>query len=258
MNEADPAQPDCVLKQFFPEHQGTANVKQASHLFLQKVLRLEELGQHPQIPDLLGSFEEKGYQYLVQEFIDGPDLEQELKTGEVFTEEQIWQLLDELLPVLKFVHEHLVIHRDIKPANLIRRSPLTCVEAEQQGTLYLVDLGAAKFATSTNLRRTGTVIGSAEYVAPGGLIRILSGYSGSMTALAFLPVAAPESLRLVSSSLEPPIVIWDLATPTAEPQITSLMGHRDAVHTIVASQNGNLIVSSSRDMTLHVWQRQPG
>jgi WD40 repeat protein len=51
-----------------------------------------------------------------------------------------------------------VIHRDIKPANIIRQAV--------DKRLFLVDLGAAKYATGTALMMTGTVIGSAEYTAP--------------------------------------------------------------------------------------------
>ncbi|GAC1494580.1 MAG: hypothetical protein NVS2B14_08170 [Chamaesiphon sp.] len=114
------------------------------------------LGNHPQIPELLDYFEQDGQQYLVQEFIDGKNLEQELAESGAFKEVQIHQFLQDLLPVLQFVHEQQVIHRDIKPANIIRRSSDT--------QLILVDFGTAKFATSTAL--TGTAIGTAEYAAP--------------------------------------------------------------------------------------------
>ncbi len=157
VNEAELLKPRCVIKQFFPQQQDATLLKTASQLFQQEAQRLEQLGHHAQIPTLLAYLEHDDHQYLVQEWIDGETLEQELKSG-AFTEDQIRQLLQDLLPVLQFIHDHHVIHRDIKPANIIRR--------HDDRTLVLVDLGAAKFATGTALLKTGTMIGSAEYTAP--------------------------------------------------------------------------------------------
>jgi serine/threonine protein kinase len=63
-----------------------------------------------------------------------------------------------MLPILEFIHGKQVIHWDIKPENIIRR--------KLDNQLFLVDFGAAKFMTPLNRSVTGTVIGSAEYVAP--------------------------------------------------------------------------------------------
>jgi serine/threonine protein kinase len=158
VDEDKPSQPRCVIKQFFPQAQGTNTVQKAAELFTQEAVRLDELGKHPQIPELLAYFSLNNQQYLVQEFIDGRDLAQELANIGVFNETQIRQVLNNLLPVLQFVHEHQVIHRDIKPENIIQRN--------RDKQLVLVDFGASKVATSATLGRTGTVIGSAGYVAP--------------------------------------------------------------------------------------------
>lgn len=157
VDEYKPSQPPCVIKQFDPHAQGTRNRDRAAGLFRQEAERLEQLGKHPQIPDLLAHFDWNGRQYLIQEFIDGCDLEQELQHSGRFSDAQITQLLKEILPVLQFVHDRHVIHRDIKPENLIRGN---------NGQLYLVDFGASKLATAANLALTGTTIGSAGYAAP--------------------------------------------------------------------------------------------
>jgi serine/threonine protein kinase len=158
VDEAELHRPCCVIKQFFPNQRGENSLERASQLFRQEALRLKELGKHPQVPNLLTYLEQEGYQYLIQEFIDGVNLSQELKIEGAFDEAKIRHLLTDLLRVLQFVHQNQVIHRDIKPANIIRRS------ADQK--LFLVDFGAAKYATGTALVNTGTVIGSAEYTAP--------------------------------------------------------------------------------------------
>jgi serine/threonine protein kinase len=158
VDEDKPSHPYCVIKQFFPQAQGTNTVQKAGELFTQEAVRLDELGKHPQIPELLAYFSQDSQQYLVQEFIDGRDLAQELAMNGAFNEAQVRSLLNDLLPVLQFVHQHQVIHRDIKPENIIRRS--------RDSQLVLVDFGASKVATGTALARTGTAIGSAGYAAP--------------------------------------------------------------------------------------------
>jgi serine/threonine protein kinase len=156
VDEDKPSKPPCVIKQFLP--QGTNTVQKAVELFNQEAIQLDELGQHSQIPALLAYCNQDDRQYLVQEFIDGLNLYQELEQNGAFNETQIRQLLNDLLLVLQFCHSKQVIHRDIKPENIIRRN--------SDRKLVIVDFGAAKSATGTALNRTGTIIGSPEYVAP--------------------------------------------------------------------------------------------
>ncbi|NEP13810.1 MAG: protein kinase [Symploca sp. SIO2C1] len=158
VDQDKPSKPGCVIKQFLPQLQRAKNIQYAAKLFEQEAVRLDELGKHCQIPELLAYFEQNSQLYLVQEFIDGENLAEELAQKGRFNETQIRQLLSSLLPVLQFVHEHQVIHRDIKPENIIRR--------RGDGQLVLVDFGAAKFVTGTALLGAGTVIGTPQYTAP--------------------------------------------------------------------------------------------
>ncbi len=158
IDEDKPSHPPCVIKQFFPQAQGTSTLQKAAELFNQEAIRLDELGKHPQIPDLLAYFSQDGQQYLIQEFIEGQDLSKELASQGSFKEAQIESLLNNLLPVLQFVHKHQVIHRDIKPENIIRR--------KKDNQLFLVDFGAAKVVAGVVSGKTGTVIGSMGFVAP--------------------------------------------------------------------------------------------
>ncbi|MEH1793426.1 serine/threonine-protein kinase [Nostoc sp.] len=166
VDEDKPSKPRCVIKQFYPQSQGTNTLAKAVELFNQEAVQLDELGKHPQIPELLAYFTQEARQYLVQEFIDGHNLAQELAHRGAFNEAQIRQLLNDLLSVLQFCHARHVIHRDIKPENIILRESDAYGKGEAQRKLVLVDFGAAKSATGTALNKTGTSIGSPEYVAP--------------------------------------------------------------------------------------------
>jgi len=193
VDEALPTQPCCVIKQFLPSNPGR-NLQKAAELFRQEAERLAELGRHPQIPKLLAHFEQEDGQYLVQEFIDGQNLAEVLAEEGPFSETEILELLDDLLPVLRFIHSYQVIHRDIKPENTIR--PKT------GDRLVLVDFGASKYATGTALIRTGTVIGSAGFVAPEqaiGRAEFASDlYSLGVTCVHLLTAMHPFDLYSVS------------------------------------------------------------
>jgi WD40 repeat protein len=168
-DEDKPSKPYCVIKQFFPRVQGTATVDKATELFEQEAIRLDQLGHHDQVPELLAYFHQEEQQYLVQEYIEGPNLTQILRTEGVFEEVKIRHLLNTLLPVLNYIHTRKVIHRDIKPENIIQRSSESPWEWKATNkNLVLVDFGAAKAPSgSTGLQTTtGTVIGTTGYTAP--------------------------------------------------------------------------------------------
>jgi CHASE2 domain-containing sensor protein/tRNA A-37 threonylcarbamoyl transferase component Bud32 len=126
----------CVVKQFKPASQDARFLEVARRLFQTEVETLRRLGQHDQIPELYDSFEEEQEFYLVQEFIDGTSISDELAHGTRMSEVEVIDLLTDVLTILEFVHNNRVIHRDIKPANLIRR--------KQDGKIVLIDFGAVK------------------------------------------------------------------------------------------------------------------
>ena len=140
----------CVVKQFQPSSDlSPQQLATAQNLFEREAHVLEKLGnQHPQIPDLFAYFplEAPGWQsskaqqffYIVQEYIKGENLETELATKGQFSEIEVREVLQEILKILEFVHDHDVIHRDIKPSNIMR---------DEQGHLHLLDFGAVKQVT---------------------------------------------------------------------------------------------------------------
>jgi formylglycine-generating enzyme required for sulfatase activity len=130
-------------------------LKKATELFNQEADRLLQLGDHPQIPTLFAYFEEDNYLYLVQQFIQGQDLLHELEEQGTFTETKIRELLNDLLPVLQFIHDHKVIHRDLKPENIMRR--------QIDGKLVLIDFGVAKQKGGSLLTQQGTTVGTPGY-----------------------------------------------------------------------------------------------
>ena len=157
----------CVVQQWLQN--------QTPLVFEQKAQRLEELGKHPQVPAILAHFQQDDHFYLVQEFIEGSNLATLVEEVGAFSETQIWQLLEDLLPVLKFISDRNVIHCDIKPENIILRSPLS--ERRLDGDMVLVNFGhfsifnqdfdprdyiLQQFTDKSNDKS----VGSPEYAAP--------------------------------------------------------------------------------------------
>ena len=131
-----PGHPICVVKKLQPTVKDPATLEIAKRLFNREAETLYRLGNHDQIPRLMANFEENLEFYLVQEYIEGKPLDQELTPGKQMGEVYTIALLKSILQVLAFVHQENVIHRDIKPANLIRRS--------NDNQIVLIDFGAVK------------------------------------------------------------------------------------------------------------------
>lgn len=216
VDEFIPSRPKCVIKQLSLVTGDVETQRKVVSLFRQEAIRLDDLGKHPQIPNLLAYCEQNRLLYLVQEFIPGKTLAQEFNQRTSYTETSIRELLLDLLPVLSFIHKKQVIHRDIKPSNIIRYSPQLFkglpfqqaaptdktrmtnsqsiavgrqdlqdiknrgnlpenwggtsqnLEREdlREGQFVLIDFGVSKFLSQEATQRTGTIIGSPEYMAP--------------------------------------------------------------------------------------------
>ncbi len=125
----------CVVKELYFVSQEPKFMAKARDLFRQEAETLAKLS-HPQIPHLITHFEENNQFYLVQDYIEGHTLKEELQSNFPFSEKQTIELLVEGLSVIGYVHKQGIIHRDIKPDNFIRR--------QQDSKFVLIDFGAVK------------------------------------------------------------------------------------------------------------------
>ncbi|MGI0486193.1 ABC transporter substrate-binding protein [Pantanalinema rosaneae CENA516] len=186
-----PGNPRCVLKHLTFVSNNPAVLQQVRRLFQVEAETLEQLGKHDQIPRLLAYFEEDEQFYLVQEFIEGHPLSEELKDGQRFSEAQVVALLEDALGILAFVHAQNVIHRDIKPDNLIRR--------QQDGKLVLIDFGAVKNIGNTVAVSTGdTALSVPIYTSGYGASEQCMGqprFNSDIYSLGMLAIQALTGLR---------------------------------------------------------------
>ena len=155
-------QTKCAVKQLQPRFNSPSVWASAKERLATEAMVLQWLGKHEQIPEFVVHFEENKQFYLVLEFIEGEEFEQEINR-QVLNEPQSIQFLFDILGILKSVHQQGIIHRDIKPSNLIRRS--------KDDKMILIDFGAVKeigtLAFDTSKQKIKTqVIGTPGYMPP--------------------------------------------------------------------------------------------
>ncbi len=138
-----PGTPVCAVKQLRIASANPQAIDRARQLFEREATTLGKIGNHPQVPSLLDYFEDNCQFYLVQEYVKGWTLKQEVKRSGPFDEAKIRAFLLETLTLLKYFQHQEVIHRDIKPANIIRRS----IDSH----LVFIDFGAVKDEVSQTM-----------------------------------------------------------------------------------------------------------
>lgn len=159
----------CAVKQLQPPaNLNLTQIEWVKKSFEREAEVLERLGSHPQIPELYAFFEQpapgqrsnqpQDFFYLVQEYIDGLNLFEEMEGKGKFSEASVEEVLQEILKVLQFVHDSGSIHRDIKPSNIMRH--------RQNGRLYLLDFGAVKQVTAGVSLQSSMVLGTPGFAPP--------------------------------------------------------------------------------------------
>jgi formylglycine-generating enzyme required for sulfatase activity/predicted Ser/Thr protein kinase len=148
----------CVVKQLICQTEGIEFSQTVVEPFIQEAEQLRRLQKNPHIPSILAYFEENHIPYLVQEYIDGQDLQQVVESQGVFSESQVRSLLLELLPILQTIHDQGVIHRDLKPAHIVRQ--------QGDGKLILVGFCVSKQVNLSPLQKITSAQEHISYTPP--------------------------------------------------------------------------------------------
>ncbi len=93
---------------------------------------------------------------IIMEYVEGPTLAEELKDGPL-KESRVAEIVADVGGALDHAHAVGVVHRDVKPANILLR---------RDGETKLADLGIATAAEHSQITASGTVLGTASYMAP--------------------------------------------------------------------------------------------
>lgn len=150
----------CLTKRATSDDLDFAIDEQSEEQFLHA-----RLGAHPNIVNLIRSFETEAHMYIVMEFCERGDLYEAIRKGHGPLEtEHVRQFMLQLIDAVAYIHNKGVYHRDIKPENIF----LT-----QSGDLKLGDFG---LATTENWTLENTV-GSDRYMSPEQYDSAGAGYS---------------------------------------------------------------------------------
>jgi eukaryotic-like serine/threonine-protein kinase len=101
--------------------------------------------------------EHNGRPYIVMEYLAGGSLDDVLRADGAQPPERVFTWLEEAARALDAAHRRGVVHRDVKPGNLM---------LDRQGHVHVADFGIASAAGMDSLTLTGTVLGTAGYLAP--------------------------------------------------------------------------------------------
>jgi serine/threonine protein kinase len=178
----------CAIKEIrFEPGASPSTLKQAQEQFHREASVLARL-DHPNLPKVSDYFSAGERDYLVMDFVSGPDLKEivdDARRQDRFLDESlvlVWA--EQLCDALEYLHSQdpPVLHRDIKPSN-IKLTP--------SGTVKLVDFGLVKLLTPDDTRTITVLQGrgtvqytpleqyqrSLRYLFPGGHPLSPSGWS---------------------------------------------------------------------------------
>ena len=132
----------------------------ADEAFRKRFLREARLAAqlaHPNVVQVYDSGEADGRPYIVMEYVDGETLAELLSRRGRLPPAEAVELALQVCAGLEHAHRAGLVHRDIKPQNVLIRD---------DGTVKIVDFGIARSAQGTQLTETGSVLGTAAYLAP--------------------------------------------------------------------------------------------
>ncbi|MEO1367739.1 MAG: serine/threonine-protein kinase, partial [Acidobacteriota bacterium] len=112
---------------------------------------------HPNVVALFDADEAEGVLYLAFEYVEGLDLSQRVGVPPLLSLRQVLTIGREVATALDYAHRSDIVHRDIKPSNIL---------LGPGGEAKVADFGIAKLTGSTELTRTGSVVGSPQYMSP--------------------------------------------------------------------------------------------
>lgn len=179
-----------VLKEsVVPDGTPAAIQEKARELFDREARMLMRL-EHGSIVKVLDHFVEKGRNYMLLEYANGPDLRQHIMQNGPAAPESVTDWLLQVANILKYLHEQNppIIHRDLTPDNLVLR---------KDGNIMLIDFGAANEFLGN---ATGTFVGKQSYISPeqfrGKAVLQSDIYSFGCTAHFLLTGEDPQALSV--------------------------------------------------------------
>jgi serine/threonine protein kinase len=146
----------CAIKEMVDHFIDPQQRIEANDYFAREADTLAQL-KHPAIPAISDRFDDQNRHYLVMEYVEGRNLEEELAArGGPLPEGLVIDIACQLCDVLAYLHglQPSLIYRDMKPSNVMLTGA---------GRAVLVDFGIARLFKA---QRKGTMIGTLGFAPP--------------------------------------------------------------------------------------------
>src|ERR1700738_2583393 len=147
----------CAVKEMVDHFIDQQQRIEANDYFAREADTLAQL-KHAAIPAITDRFDDQNRHYLVMEYVEGRNLEEELaaRGGTPLPEGLIIDVARQLCDVLAYLHNMTppIVYRDMKPSNVMLTS---------KGRVVLVDFGIARLFKAA---RKGTMIGTLGFAPP--------------------------------------------------------------------------------------------
>lgn len=148
-----------LVSRHLADLEAVIKLKQIDHVRHERAI-LGDVSGHPYITNLLASFSDRDFLYLLLDYVPGGELFSYLRKFRRFDENMARFYAAEIVLVLEYLHEQQggVAYRDLKPENLL---------LDAEGHIRLVDFGFAKrLGNKEGATETYTLCGTPEYLAP--------------------------------------------------------------------------------------------
>jgi hypothetical protein len=117
--------------------------------------------EHPNVIPVHAVGDDRGILFIAMRFVPGIDLGKLLGQVGRLEPRRAVELVDQVARALDAAHSHGLVHRDVKPANILLSN------ADGRDHVYLTDFGLSRHIHgSQGVTRTGTFLGTIDYVAP--------------------------------------------------------------------------------------------
>lgn len=249
-----PGQPLCVIKQLAPQFTDANQISISRQQFDLEASSLSQLGSHAQVPTLLDYFTIGSECYLVEEYIPGIVLTQVIREQHQFTEAEVANFLNQMLPLLEYIHSHHLIHRDIKPENIIL--------CQTDRRFVLVDFGAVKdinpifSATSEQSDISSSSIGTPGFAPPEQLanraVYASDLYALGMTCIYLLTGKEPSHFPTDPYTCE---LLWSEAVEIS-PELSETIGKMVQIPLVDRYQSATQVMTALENLAIRAKLRK--
>ena len=213
---------DVAIKKLTEGYSGNADMLKR---FYQEAGHTGNL-HHPNIVTIYDFGDEDGQPYIVMQYLDGDPLDELIRSNAPIHICEKLNILEQVCAALAYAHSQGIIHRDVKPANII---------VQKDGLAKLLDFGIARAddrMVDGGVTRTGTMVGTPEYMAPERFEAgtVIDGRSDifsagvvlyeTLTGVRPFPAKYPD---VVNQILHQPPIPLDQYLPSCPPQLKQVI-----------------------------------